>query len=444
MDNNYSNLENNESDEQKAKDAGSFFRGVATGATVTLLILVMAIVLNVVINKDYIETDDREQMMSNAWEDGNVELSDDMLEVMEKAQYLQDVIDKFFYYENDKDKLADGMYKGMLEALDDPYSVYYDKESFKALTESTSGQYCGIGVVISQDPETLVIKIINVYEDCPGHKAGIRPGDILLGADGVDFTDMDSNEAVTYVRGEEGTVVKVKVKRGTEILEIPVTREKIDMHTIDYKIIDGNIAHISISSFDEVTYDQFADALKKAEKDGCKGYIFDVRDNGGGLYTTVVDMLDDLLPKGKIVFTKDKNGLGDTEYSDAECLKAPMAVLINGNSASASEIFAGAIQDYGVGKIIGTQSFGKGIVQSIVPLGDGTAIKITISSYFTPNGRDIHDKGITPDTVVELPEKDDLEGIEDIRDMYDESGYLKSEYDTQLKAAVEYIKGEIQ
>ena len=444
MDNNYSNLENNESDEQKAKDAGSFFRGVATGATVTLLILVMAIVLNVVINKDYIETDDREQMMSNAWEDGNVELSDDMLEVMEKAQYLQDVIDKFFYYENDKDKLADGMYKGMLEALDDPYSVYYDKESFKALTESTSGQYCGIGVVISQDPETLVIKIINVYEDCPGHKAGIRPGDILLGADGVDFTDMDSNEAVTYVRGEEGTVVKVKVKRGTEILEIPVTREKIDMHTIDYKIIDGNIAHISISSFDEVTYDQFADALKKAEKDGCKGYIFDVRDNGGGLYTTVVDMLDDLLPKGKIVFTKDKNGLGDTEYSDAECLKAPMAVLINGNSASASEIFAGAIQDYGVGKIIGTQSFGKGIVQSIVPLGDGTAIKITISSYFTPNGRDIHDKGITPDTVVELPEKDDLEGIEDIRDMYDESGYLKPEYDTQLKAAVEYIKGEIQ
>ena len=444
MDNNYSNLENNESDEQKAKDAGSFFRGVATGATVTLLILVMAIVLNVVINKDYIETDDREQMMSNAWEDGNVELSDDMLEVMEKAQYLQDVIDKFFYYENDKDKLADGMYKGMLEALDDPYSVYYDKESFKALTESTSGQYCGIGVVISQDPETLVIKIINVYEDCPGHKAGIRPGDILLGADGVDFTDMDSNEAVTYVRGEEGTVVKVKVKRGTEILEIPVTREKIDIHTIDYKIVDGNIAHISISSFDEVTYDQFADALKKAEKDGCKGYIFDVRDNGGGLYTTVVDMLDDLLPKGKIVFTKDKNGLGDTEYSDEACLKAPMAVLINGNSASASEIFAGAIQDYGVGKIIGTQSFGKGIVQSIVPLGDGTAIKITISSYFTPNGRDIHDKGITPDTVVELPEKDDLEGIEDIRDMYDESGYLKPEYDTQLKAAVEYIKGEIQ
>ena len=155
-------------------------------------------------------------------------------------------------------------------------------------------------------------------------------------------------------------------------------------------------------------------------------------------------MLDDLLPKGKIVFTKDKNGLGDTEYSDEACLKAPMAVLINGNSASASEIFAGAIQDYGVGKIIGTQSFGKGIVQSIVPLGDGTAIKITISSYFTPNGRDIHDKGITPDTVVELPEKDDLEGIEDIRDMYDESGYLKPEYDTQLKAAVEYIKGEIQ
>lgn len=455
MDNNYNNLnnydgmdinkqENDPYSDQKIKNSGCFFRGVATGVTVTLIILVFALVLNILINKEYIETDDREQMMNNAWNNGDLEISEDMAEIFNKAQYLQEIIDKFYYYEEDMEDLADGMYEGMLESLGDPYSVYYDEESFKALTESTSGQYCGIGVVISQDPNTLVMTVINVYEGCPGFEAGIKSGDIILGADGVDFTEMDSAEAVTYIRGEENTQVKIKLKRGEEILELPVTRKQIDIPTVDYEIIDGSIAHISISSFDEVTYDQFSDALKQAEKDGCKGYIFDVRDNGGGLYTTVVDMLDDLLPKGKIVYTKDKNGLGDTQYSDADCLEAPMAVLINGNSASASEIFAGAIQDYGVGKIIGTKSFGKGIVQSIIPLGDGTAVKITISSYFTPNGRDIHGQGIIPDTVVELPGKDDLENIEDIKEMYDESGYLKPEYDTQLKEAVAYIKGEIK
>lgn len=440
-DSNNGRQENEVYSEQKIKSSGCFFRGVATGVTVTLVILIFALVLNILINKDYIETDDREEMMNNAWASGNMEISDEMMEIFSKAQYLQDIIDKFYYYEEDMDDLADGMYEGMLESLGDPYSVYYDKEAFTALTESTSGQYCGVGVVISQDPETLVITVVTAYEGCPGYEAGIKPGDIIIGADGVDFTDMDSSEAVSYIRGEEGTSVTIKIKRGDETLDIPVTRRQIDVPTVDYEIIDGNIAHISISGFDEVTYDQFADALKQAEKDGCKGYIFDVRDNGGGLYTTVVDMLDDLLPKGKIVFTKDKNGLGDTQYSDADCLEAPMAVLINGNSASASEIFAGAIQDYGVGKIIGTKSFGKGIVQSIIPLGDGTAVKITVSSYFTPNGRDIHGEGITPDIVVELPMIEDPDKLEEA---YDENGLLKKEYDTQLKEAVEYIKGEME
>ena len=434
------NQQNELYNEQKVKSAGCFFRGVATGVTVTLVILVMALVLNILINKDYIETDDEETLMNNAWQNQDVELSEDMEEIFNKAQYLQNIIDRFYYYEEDMDKLADGIYEGRLESLGDPYSVYYDEEAFKALTESTSGQYCGIGVVISQDPETMIMTVVNPYEGCPGYEAGIKPGDIIIGADDIDFTGMDSSEAVSYIRGEEGTSVTIKIKRGNETLEIPVTRKQIDIPTVDYENIDGNIAHISITSFDEVTYDQFKDALKQAENDGCKGYIFDVRDNGGGLYTTVVDMLDDLLPKGKIVFTKDKNGLGSTEYSDDACLEAPMAVLINGNSASASEIFAGAIQDYGVGKIIGTKSFVKGIVQSIIPLGDGTAVKVTVSSYFTPNGRDIHGEGITPDIEVELPIADDS----DKKEAYDENGYLKEEYDTQLQEAVKYIQGELE
>ncbi len=424
--------------EQKVKSSACFFKGVATGVTVTLVVLVISLVLNILINKDYIETDDRDELMNNAWANGDEDLSGEMNEIFGKAQYLQSIIDKFYYYEEDMDDLADGIYEGMLESLGDPYSVYYDEEAFKALTESTTGQYCGIGVVITQDPETMIIKVVNVYEGCPGFEAGIKPGDIILGADDKDFTDMDSSEAVSYIRGEEGTKVTIKIKRGEELLEIPVTRKQIDTPTIRYEKLEGNIAYIGITSFDEVTYNQFKEALDEAMDDNCEGYIFDVRDNGGGLYTTVVDMLDDLLPKGKIVYTKDKNGLGSTEYSDEECLEAPMVVLINGNSASASEIFAGAIQDYGVGKIIGSKSFGKGIVQSIMPLGDGTAVKITVSSYFTPNGRNIHGEGISPDIAVELP------NIQEIEDAYDEKGYLKKEHDTQLKEALEYIKGELE
>lgn len=437
MDDNMNDIYN----EQKIKSAGCFFRGLATGVTVTLVVLIIALVLNILLNKDYIETDNKEELMNNAWANGNTQVSEDMSGIFSKAQYLQNIIDKYYYYEEDMDALADGIYAGMLESLGDPYSVYYDEESFKALTESTSGKYCGIGVVISQDPETLVITVVNAYEGCPGYEAGIKPGDIVIGADDIDFTGMDSSEAVSYIRGEEGTQVTIKIKRGDEILDLDVTRKQIDIPTIDYEQIDGKIAHISITSFDEVTYDQFKDALDEAKKDGCEGYIFDVRDNGGGLYSTVVDMLDDLLPAGKIVFTKDKNGKGSTEYSDDVCLEAPMAVLINGNSASASEIFAGAIQDYGVGKVIGTKSFGKGIVQSIIPLGDGTAIKVTVSSYFTPNGRNIHGDGITPDIEVKLPmaENPDLK-----EEAYDENGYLKDEYDTQLQEAVKYIQGELK
>lgn len=444
MDNNYNNISNVDdtnkmNNEQKIKSSACFYRGLATGVTITLVVLIIALVLNILITKDYIETDDRQQMMDNAGlgiDLDDVEITDEMMEIFAKAQYLQAIIEENYYYDEDMKDLATGIYSGMLASLGDPYSVYYDEEAFEALMESTTGTYCGIGVVIIQDMQTMVITVVTPYEGCPGYEAGILPGDIILGADDVDFTGMDSNEAVSYIKGEEGTDVVIHIKRGEELLDITVTRRMINIPTVSYEVVEGNIAHIIIESFDsmESTYKQFSNALKQAEADGCEGYIFDVRDNGGGMYDTVVAMLDDLLPEGKIVYTEDKSGYQETEYSDAGCLKAPMAVLINGNSASASEIFAGAIQDYGVGKIIGTKSFGKGIVQSIMSLGDGTAVKLTISSYFTPNGRNIHGEGIMPDIEIELPQDESAY----------ENGYLKPEYDTQLNEAVKYIKGEIE
>ena len=451
MDNNFNNpwentdLKNPWGTNQKVNDNKSFIKGMAIGISITLTFLIAILVANILINKDYIETNDEGKMLENAGFDSDGSFKDDdsdkddsankkeseLDEAFSKVEYIKKLIDKYYYYEDDIDNVETGLYAGMMAALGDPYSVYYDEESFEAMMESTAGSYCGIGVVVQQNVETMEISVVNPYKGCPGFEAGLRPGDIILGADDIDFAGMDINEAVSYIRGEENTSVTVRVLRGEEEMSFVVTRRVIDIPTVTYELLEGNIAYIKIESFDEVTYDQFDEAMKKAENDNCVGYIFDVRDNGGGLYDTVVDMLDDILPKGKIVYTEDKDGHKETEYSDADCIELPIAVLTNGNSASASEIFAGAIQDYGVGKIIGTQSFGKGIVQSVIPLGDGTAIKLTVSSYFTPNGRNIHGEGITPDMVVELPEGEDAY----------ENGYIKRECDTQLEEAMKYILG---
>ena len=448
--NNMANMNNAAAwgNEQKVKDNGSFFKGMAVGLTITLTLIVAVWLGKFLISKDYIETDDKKQMLDNAGynpdgtakedetdkkadgkDDGSVV---DLDEIFTKAEYIEKLIEEYYYYEDDIPKVEDGLYAGMLAGLGDPYSVYYDEEAFEAMMESTSGSYCGIGVVVQQHMETMQISVVNPYKGCPGYEAGIRPGDIILGTSDIDFTGMDINEAVSYIRGEENTKVTIRILRGEEELSFEVTRKVIDIPTVSYELLEGNVAYIKIDSFDEVTYDQFAEAVMKAKRDNCVGYIFDVRDNGGGLLDTVVEMLDDILPTGKIVYTEDRDGHRDTEYSDENCITAPIAVLTNGYSASASEIFAGAIQDYGVGKLIGTQTFGKGIVQSIIPLGDGTAIKLTVSAYFTPNGRNIHGEGITPDVVVELPQEEEA---------YD-NGYIKREYDTQLEAAMKYILGQ--
>lgn len=447
MDNNYNNPWENENlknpwgKNQKVEDNKSFLKGIVIGATISLTLFIAILVGNILINKNYIETDDKEQMLENAGfnpdgsskdDDTDGTSNDDFEKVFDKAEYIKKLIEEYYYYEEDIDNIEQGLYGGMVAALGDPYSVYYDEESFDAMMQDTAGTYCGIGVVVQQHMETMAISVVNPYKDCPGYEAGLRPGDIILGADDVDFTGMDINEAVAYIRGEENTTVNIHVLRGEEKMSFKVTRRMIDITTVTYELLEDNVGYIKIESFDEDTYDEFCECMEKAKNDNCVGYIFDVRDNGGGLYDIVVDMLDDILPEGKIVYTEDKYNHRETEYSDEECINLPIAVLTNGNSASASEIFAGAIQDYGVGKIIGTQTFGKGIVQSIIPLGDGTAVKLTVSSYFTPNGRNIHGEGITPDQVVELSNEEEAY----------ENGYIKREYDTQLMEAVTYILGK--
>lgn len=345
-----------------------------------------------------------------------------------KLSTIRRLIDAEYLYADEitEQILNESTIKGYVEGLGDPYSVYYDAEETKNLMESTSGEFGGIGVTLTQDIDTMVISFTNVYEESPGEKAGFKSGDILYKVDGEEVTGQDLDHVVSKIRGEKGTEVELTILRGDEMEEYTGTaiRDIIEVTTVSHEMLEDSIGYIAVSGFEKVTYHQFEEAIVDLTTQGMKGLIVDLRNNPGGNLSTVCEMTDLLLPEGIIVYTEDRNGNKQTEMSDEEHqLNVPLAVLVNGNSASASEIFAGAIQDYGVGKIVGTTTYGKGIVQQIYSLSDGTALKITTSEYFTPNGRNIHGKGIVPDIVIEYE--------------YDE---MNPESDNQLQAAIESLK----
>lgn len=346
----------------------------------------------------------------------------------QKLKEMRMLIDEVYLYDEDIDdkKLQESLIKGYVAGLGDPYSVYYDKEETKELMESTSGEFSGLGVSLTQDPSSLVMQFVQVYEEGAGAKAGLQKGDILYKVDDEDVTGQNLSNVVSKIKGEEGTEVKITVLRGEEMEEITTvaTRSKFEAHTVESEMKENRIGYIQITEFDTVTYEQFQKALTELQEQGMQGLVLDVRGNPGGNLDTVCKMLDLILPKGTVVYTENRAGEKETYESDEEHqLKLPMAVLVNGGSASAAEIFAGAIQDYGIGTIVGTTTFGKGIVQQIFPMKDGTSVKLTISEYFTPNGRNIHEKGISPD--VELPYE------------YDEEN---PQADNQLEEAVRLVR----
>ncbi len=318
-----------------------------------------------------------------------------------KVNYLQQLIDKYYLEDADSKQLEAGVYKGLVEGLGDPYSVYYTAEEYQELMKDTSGVYYGIGAMMSQDLETGVITVIKVFQGTPAKKAGMLAGDVVYKVEGREVDGKDLNKVVADIKGANGTEVSITVYRSSEnrYIDFKIVRDEINIPTIESKMLDKKegIGYIQITEFDEVTYEQFVKALNQLKKQNMKGIIFDIRDNPGGLYDTVCSILDEILPKGVLVYTMDKYNTKEVKESDEKCLNMPMVVLQNENSASASEIFAGAIQDFDAGEIVGTQSFGKGIVQSVIPLEDGSAVKLTIQNYYTPKGKNIHGKGITPD-----------------------------------------------
>ena len=333
----------------------------------------------------------------------------DYREINDKLDMLKKRLDGTFLYDMDEETMRDGIYKGFVASLGDPYTVYYTAEEYEALMESTNGEYVGIGVQFVQDPSTNLCTILRVFRGSGAEEAGLLSGDILYEVEGEDITQESSDNIVTKIRGEEGTAVKIRVYRPStgDYVEVEVERRSVSMDTVDWKMLDGGIGYVQITEFDSVTYSQFTEALEDLQSQGMKGLLLDLRDNPGGLLDQVVEIADDFLDEGTIVSTRDKNDNEIVNSADSEVKYAgPIAILVNGNSASASEVLTGALKDYGLATVVGTTTFGKGIVQNIIPLGDGTAMKITTANYYTPNGTCIHGIGIEPDVEVQAGEGD--------------------------------------
>lgn len=350
-----------------------------------------------------------------------------IIESLIKGNYLRDV---------DEDKLLDGQLKGMVQSLEDPYSQYLTVDEYTSFTQQTSGVYGGIGVIVTPGDDNL-ITVVSPIEDTPGERAGIKTGDKIVKVEGVEYSAENMDAAVKVMKGKPKTKVTLTILRvdkdgKNQYIDMEIVREEIRLVTVKSNIIDDNIGYIKLTSFDELTHEDFRKNLSSLEKANVKGLIIDLRNNPGGLLNICADIADELLGEGVIVYTQTKDGHKEYLTSKKSQTNLPLVVLVNEGSASASEILAGAIKDHKRGELIGTTTFGKGVVQRIKELNDGSGLKLTISEYFTPNGTNIHGIGITPDIVVELPE--DVEEI----------GVNNISKDTQLKKALEIVKGKIK
>ena len=386
---------------EKGSGKGLFLIGLITGISGALLVLAICYlglyVQNVVESGQNVKVGEEVSFLEDSAIDATV---------LNKMQTLENTIDNYFYLHDVTDEeLQDGIYRGMLQALGDPYSEYYTAEELNDLMEQTEGVYYGIGAYVSQDTATGLPKISGVIAGAPAEEVDLRANDLIYEVDGESTYGLSLTEAVGLIKGPENTDVTLTIVREGEsdYLEVTVTRRKVETPTVEYEMLEDGMAYIQLTEFDDVSVKQFEEALASVRKDGMKGMILDLRANPGGSLSAVVDMARMILPEGMIVYTEDKNGKR-AEYTcdgDKE-LDVPLVVLVDMNSASAAEIMAGAIKDYKLGTLVGTTTFGKGIVQQIIPFRDGSAVKVTISAYYTPDGNNIHGLGIEPDIVCEF------------------------------------------
>lgn len=347
-------------------------------------------------------------------------------DITSKESIIHALIEKYYLHEIDEEALEDGKYKGMLAALDDPYTTYLTVEETSERIMQNEGTYRGIGIVLSQNAETGELTVTRCYPGTPAEEAGIQEGDILYQIDELLVAEMELSEVTSYIKncdedGVELTLVRKDVSDTVKVQVIPTT---IQSEMVQSEMLEDKIGYLIIYDFTETTYEQFQEHLNALKEQGMTRLIVDLRSNTGGLLTSVTDILDNILPEGIMVYTMDKEGKRHDYTSSGETpLQIPMVVLVNGYTASASEIFAGAVRDYGMAQLVGTKTYGKGVVQSTIYLDDGSAVKLTSANYYTPKGTNIDGSGLEPDVIVELePDTDDVVS------------------DNQLEKAIEVIK----
>lgn len=423
------------------ENRGKFWKGVLVGVLVTAFMGLVVVWVSVGIRMFGYQVIERQNADTATASSASI----DMKKVQQKISTIEKIIKGNYLYDENGVDVENGIYHGMMDGLGDPYSVYYTADEYASLQEETNGTYCGIGALVSQSRDTGVCMVTRVFEGSPSYEAGLLPGDILYKVAGEEVTGMDLSLLVsTYIRGEAGTKVEVIVLRGDtrDEVSLSIERREIEVPTVEHKMMEDKIGYILVTQFDKVTADQYQSAVDDLTSQGMEKLIIDLRGNPGGMLTTAVSMLDYMIrddravrneslnddTKGLLIYTADKNGKGEQYHcSDGHEVNVPTAVLMNGNSASASEAFAGAMRDYKKAILVGEQSFGKGIAQNLIPLQDGTAVKITTAHYYTPSGFDLHGKGLTPDVEVKLDRELATKAV------------VTLEEDNQVQAAVEAL-----
>lgn len=421
-------------------DKGSgFTRGIivgAAGALVLMVLLTIAVGAVFLALRNRSEEPGKGEMAES--QEGHESGSESILsaDLISQISKIDSYLNLYYLYDADMEKVRTGMLEGMMQSIGDPYADYYDESQLASFQDSTEGEYVGIGAAVSQELSTGIIRISKPYQGTPSAEAGLLPQDMIVSVGDTPVTGMDLDQVVSLIKGEEGTSVMLHIYRESQdtYLDVEVERRKVEIPTVTSEMLEDHIGYIEVSGFEGVTTAQFISAYEELKSQGMERVIVDLRNNGGGLVDTVEQMLDYLLPEGEIFYVKYKDGRKGEEYSsDAEAaLDIPAVVLVNEYTASASEIFAGNIQAFGLGEVVGTTTFGKGVMQQLYYTNEErtAAVKLTVADYYINGDKNINDVGITPDVEVELSE---------------EAAQLQEiplEQDNQLQKAIEVVKGQ--
>ena len=388
---------------------------------VILIVFITFLITSIGFYKYFTNGDNASSLLMASSGDSNIE---------SELKKYRALIDKYYLGEVNDEDLEEGAIKGYIEGLGDEYTEYISKEDMEEYMQDTMGNFVGIGIYMVNDTETNRIMVLSPIKGSPAEKAGILPGDYIMKIDGESYTGEDNSIAASKIKGEEGSTVKLEILRGTETLNFEIKRENVIVNPVEGKVLENNIGYIKFTSFDENTAEEFKAKFEELQKSNIKSLIIDLRNNGGGLVDQALEIAGYIADKGSVLlYEVDKNNNEEVKKSDSNpIINMPVVLLVNGNTASSSEILAGALKDLGKAKIVGTKTYGKGVIQELLTLKDGSGLKITSQKYLTPNKTEINKVGIQPDQTVELP--DSVNNILNV----DEKD------DTQLQKAIEILK----